>query len=808
MFSRWFRGPSAPKTLRRTAWRLTTLEDRTAPAGTGLVNVGFEAPALGVGQFRYAPTGSGWSFSGSAGISANASGFTSGNPAAPQGSQVAFIQRGGSVSQAATFTAGSYAISLVAAQRGNIGGFQTFQILVNGQVVGTFNNVASTAYTQVVSTSFNLTAGSHTVTIQGTNLNGGDNTIFIDNVTVVPQVSGLADVGFERPPLVAGSFGYRPTGGPWTFNGTAGLAANGSGFTFANAPAPQGNQVLFLQGTGSVSQSAVFAAGTYRFAFNAAQRANGGGRQTFTVSVNGRTLGTFNNLTGGSYSTLNTSTITLPAGTHTITLAGTNLVGGDNTAFVDNLTVIQEWTSLADSGFEFPAVAAGSFRYNPTGGSWTFTGTSGVATNGSGFTAANPLAPQGNQVLFLQGTGGASQVVNFPAGTYTMSFFAAQRANGGGRQTFNILIDGKVHNVVNDLAGTGYTSVLTTSFNLTAGNHTITFQGTNLNGGDNTAFVDQVEIVRTPASVADTGFELPSLPNSGYRYNPTGSAWTFVGSAGLAANGSPFTASNPAAPQGRQVAFIQRNGSFRQVANFAAGAYSIQFAAAQRAFGSNFQTVQVLVDGKVVGSFNSISGTNYVSYATSTFNLTAGDHTITFQGTNLATGDNTVLIDQIEFIEEPSGLADSGFESPGLNYGAFQYAPTTSAWKFAGTAGIAADGSAFVAGNGPAAQGGQVAFLQQTGSFSQTVTFAAGTYDISFFAAQRRNVPSAQTFRVLVNGQVVGIFNGLSATQYVSLVTDTFTLTAGNHTITFQGTNLIGGDNTVLLDQITITRLF
>ena len=52
----------------------------------------------------------------------------------------------------------------------------------------------------------------------------------------------------------------------------------------------------------------------------------------------------------------------------------------------------------------------------------------GVSSNGSAFTSGNPNAPDGSQVAFLQGTGSMSQSVYLDAGTYSLSFLAAQRA--------------------------------------------------------------------------------------------------------------------------------------------------------------------------------------------------------------------------------------------------------------------------------------------------------------------------------------------------------------------------------------------
>src|SRR5207249_4134291 len=152
--------------------------------------------------------------------------------------------------------------------------------------------------------------------------------------------------------------------------------------------------------------------------------------------------------------------------------------------------------------------------------------------NGSGFTAGNPGAPQGGQVAFLQGTGSVSQSVTLAAGTYTLGFAAAQRGNGGGGQTFQVLVDGKVVGTFNSLSGTAYSTLTTSSFTVSAGKHTITVQGTNLRGGDNTAFIDQAALTQQPTGLADGGFELPAQDAGKYEYAPTGTPWDYAGGAG------------------------------------------------------------------------------------------------------------------------------------------------------------------------------------------------------------------------------------------------------------------------------------
>jgi subtilisin family serine protease len=159
--------------------------------------------------------------------------------------------------------------------------------------------------------------------------------------------------------------------------------------------------------------------------------------------------------------------------------------------------------AIMDGGFESGSVGTGtygSFAYDPTGTAWSFSGTAGVAGNGSGFTSGNPNAPEGTQVGFLQVTGSFSQVVaGMAAGTYELSFDAAQRGNHGiSQQNFEVLVDGAVVGTFTP-SGTSYVLEPSTAFSVAAGSHTIAFVGLDSAGGDNTAFVDN--IVLSPLTV-------------------------------------------------------------------------------------------------------------------------------------------------------------------------------------------------------------------------------------------------------------------------------------------------------------------
>jgi hypothetical protein len=325
------------------------LTEQVTAAATGLQQGGFEAPNVGAGTFgafQYGPAGTPWTFAGGAGISGNGSGFTAGNPNAPEGAQVAFLQQTGSFSQTVNLAGGTYQLTFQAAQRGNFqASRQDFRVLVDGVAVGTFTP-AGTGYAGLTTAAFTVAAGAHTVTFQGLDTAGGDNTAFVDGVQLAAAPAPeLGDAGFESPAVGSGSFGafqYGPAGTPWTFAGGAGISGDGSGFTAGNPHAPEGSQVAFLQGTGSISQTvANLAAGTYRLTFQAAQRGNfQASRQDFRVLVDGAVVGTFTPA-GTGYAGLTTAAFTVAAGAHTVTFQGLDSAGGDNTAFIDNIRLIQ-----------------------------------------------------------------------------------------------------------------------------------------------------------------------------------------------------------------------------------------------------------------------------------------------------------------------------------------------------------------------------------------------------------------------------------------------------------------------------------
>jgi uncharacterized repeat protein (TIGR01451 family) len=161
----------------------------TADGGSGsLPDAGFESLTVGAGNFQYAPTGSSWTFSGGAGVSGNNSGFTNGNPAAPEGNQVAFLQAGAESTISRTIAAlepeTTYRIIFSAAQRGNCcAAGQDFQLYLDRALLATFRPTGS-GYSDHSTTVFTVPEGEHLLKFVGLNSAGGDNTAFIDNVRI------------------------------------------------------------------------------------------------------------------------------------------------------------------------------------------------------------------------------------------------------------------------------------------------------------------------------------------------------------------------------------------------------------------------------------------------------------------------------------------------------------------------------------------------------------------------------------------------------------------------------------------------
>jgi hypothetical protein len=163
---------------------------------------GFETPFVGAGNFEYRPTGSPWTFAGNAGLASNGSAFN--NPAAPQGSQVAFLQESGSsISQVVDVPAGTYVLNFMAAQRP--GNQQAFEVKLDGAGVAKFAPSGS-QFALYETAPIAFSGGQHTIQFVGLNPRGGDNTAFLDQILIGPPTDQRGFARFSGSSVDIGAY--------------------------------------------------------------------------------------------------------------------------------------------------------------------------------------------------------------------------------------------------------------------------------------------------------------------------------------------------------------------------------------------------------------------------------------------------------------------------------------------------------------------------------------------------------------------------------------------------------------------------
>lgn len=169
--------------------------------------------------------------------------------------------------------------------------------------------------------------------------------------------------------------------------------------------------------------------------------------------------------------------------------------GGDNRCFVnpevpDEVPVV----TIFNAGFESPAT--GGTANGPMVNGWTFSARAGIQHNNSVFVPVAP-APEGERTAYLKTDSGLNsridQTVIFPAGTFAITFYAANRVGFGGLQEFDVFVDDQL---IGHFAPQGgeYEFHQTDSFTVEQGEHTISFVATTFEG-DNTGFIDDVQVI-------------------------------------------------------------------------------------------------------------------------------------------------------------------------------------------------------------------------------------------------------------------------------------------------------------------------
>jgi hypothetical protein len=178
----------------------------SAQAAELIVNGSFEAPAIGGGNYTYpATTLDSWTYRGTALVGATGANAWYGNapPAGQDGDQFAALQSTGTLSQTFTMVGSTLDLSWLDAGRPSFGccnGDQSYQVSLNGDVLGTYSTTSGEAFSahDLVVHGLN-SGGAYTLTFTGQATS--DETSFIDNVSGVggvpePAAWALMILGF------------------------------------------------------------------------------------------------------------------------------------------------------------------------------------------------------------------------------------------------------------------------------------------------------------------------------------------------------------------------------------------------------------------------------------------------------------------------------------------------------------------------------------------------------------------------------------------------------------------------------------
>ena len=519
--------------------------------------------------------------------------------------------------------------------------------------------------------------------------------------------------------------------------------------------------------------------------------------------------------------------------------------------------------SVPNHDFEASTLSAGQYGYGASLAGWTFEGQTkidegaGQVDKGAGVARQGGACPWigldvktvdgGAAVVFIQRQGTCATTVTLPeAGRYRLTFAHASRTStAANKHLLEVVFDGAP--VVRfETAAPAFACRTVLLPYKPAGAYPLRFDGVYLQTGDRTSLIDDIRVTRVPDDnaenlVPDGSFEapvaLPSYLTAQTRYaegsaitHPDG--WSFsdpvvhvlsgqnptnYASSGIAENTWSDWMLPP--PDGARCAFIFSDGRVSVPLTFpTGGVYRLTFQGAGGGDNSRFSTNSYGATPNALLPLNILlDGTNAVSLTLQspvfqpfdvllppvTNNQTA---VLTFAG---ATGTNALtrvgLIDDVRVAYAgPVAFANAGFESGSVEW---DFMTATESGNPDIKSGI---DSAYGSWVNRIESGARVAYLQQTASISQDVTFPeAGTYTVSFLAAarserERRFV--GHDFAIQWDGKTVGTVK----TEDYLFTRYTFRLphvAAGTHTLTFQGINTRGVDTASTIDDVRVARL-
>ncbi len=326
------------------------------------LNLSFEIPA-NAGGANYAPTGAAWIFSG--GGSLTGSGITDGtafnfNGAPPDGTQAAFIQMGGYISQSFNFpTTGTYSLTFYTEQRP--GQDQNLDVQVDPSANGPAQDLSQggfypTANWAPVTYTFNVSAGSHVIQFAGLDTTGGDNTAYVDDISFSPGVGSTQNTISNALPSTS----------PIVIADNATFDVNGETATVGSLTGTSLSTITLGSGTltiGADNTNTTFAGNMSDGGMVGSLIKIGTGIQTLSGSnsYTGQT-----NVSGGTL--VFTGAHSFPAGTAAIIGLGATLVLPSQTAFSSATSVNVNGNLIVHNGSIGAITALAAAAYN--GGAW------------------------------------------------------------------------------------------------------------------------------------------------------------------------------------------------------------------------------------------------------------------------------------------------------------------------------------------------------------------------------------------------------------------------------------------------------
>ncbi|MDA3923355.1 MAG: autotransporter-associated beta strand repeat-containing protein [Kiritimatiellae bacterium] len=179
-----------------------------------------------------------------------------------------------------------------------------------------------------------------------------------------------------------------------------------------------------------------------------------------------------------------------------LTLTGTNTYSG-NTLIQEGTLKLSASIVVTNNSFELHDPLTehppyGYFDSNPANSFWDFY-FCGIAEHGSTWASSNAVI-DGSYVAFIQANtmlGTATTTLNLPEnGEYVISFMAGKRPTTGAT-AINVLIDGNTNFTFASSEFQVLGSIYTGIANLSAGSHTLTFEGV-MTGTDRSTWIDRV----------------------------------------------------------------------------------------------------------------------------------------------------------------------------------------------------------------------------------------------------------------------------------------------------------------------------